>query len=139
LEYRAYVVSPRPITQRPRVKVRDVYNVVEQVIQSETKHLPSGADPEDFAQDMREQYTLKSYALASETRFVVAFAVHRWALNWCRAFMRHAGGHEQSVDPESDVLDSVSVQGADAIEALCDLRRLAHSHPEWVEQALTQV
>ena len=24
LEYRAYVVSPRPITQRPRVKVRDV-------------------------------------------------------------------------------------------------------------------
>jgi hypothetical protein len=41
---------------------------------------------------MREQYTLKSYALASETRFVVAFAVHRWALNWRRAFMRHANG-----------------------------------------------
>jgi hypothetical protein len=85
-EYRAYVPSPKPRKRAHRSGAESLMARVELVIRSEVKHLPKGADPEDFAQDIRELVVRKRPKLDTDKIFVT---VHRWALNWCRTFARH--------------------------------------------------
>lgn len=141
-EHLGYVRTPnRRRRYKRQAAAQSLLAAVDRVVRGAIPHLPKDADPEDFAQDIRE-LALKHPSMA---RSVWALAVHRWVLNWCRGFTRHA--KEDAREPDS--FDELPEQWQDFPYAVGPSRdtedvvadkalahRLARDFPEAVSQIL---
>jgi len=95
-------------------------------IARETKRLPRAADPADFAQDMRLVCLSKYGQVPAD---LLTLAIHRWAMNWCRSFVRR----HKEIATDTAVL--VQMAGAtrdseDLRDAEREARKLTEVFPE---------